>query len=428
MDLHHNLFYSYRGPDTEGNDCDRQLENNVTKALINTLRLGGEPVWRPFLTWLGIADARDVKFLLQHSDLPTGHAANKRCRVLLGISQQGSKWLSEDWLPSTNIERSRENVPDSRPDAWIYGDGFAVLVESKVNDADFSPRQMARHYAMLRTSGHPPKVIPKTWREIHAFFRNLLLSLTDKSRLGDSRLLGKQFTQFLEYSRMSGFTGFQRDHFDYFLLHDDDEARRWVRGQVEDFAARAQTELYKVDPFYQKSYVGVLKRNKASCWAAFGPEPFEECHKRAHQSISVGPNGLRMFVNVEGRDATKLLNDVLRHSRSSNQFRTALQELHAIEPFELVLVEQVVKRPRYAEETLKMRLHSSLLANEDVWTAFDRGAKELLGYKKHHLLYFCIDRPAVTPSDLIKLSEDRAVDLVVKTFQRNHAVVKLLNG
>ena len=42
MDLHHNLFYGYRGPDTEGDDRDRQLENNVTKALINTLDLGGD--------------------------------------------------------------------------------------------------------------------------------------------------------------------------------------------------------------------------------------------------------------------------------------------------------------------------------------------------------------------------------------------------
>ena len=71
MDLHHNLFYAYRGSNTDEADRDRQLENNLTKALINTLKLGGESVWRPFLAKLGIAGApRD--FLLQRRDLPGG--------------------------------------------------------------------------------------------------------------------------------------------------------------------------------------------------------------------------------------------------------------------------------------------------------------------------------------------------------------------
>jgi len=50
MDLHHNLFYGYRGPSTDDRDRERQLENNLTKALVNTLRLGGEAVWRGFLS------------------------------------------------------------------------------------------------------------------------------------------------------------------------------------------------------------------------------------------------------------------------------------------------------------------------------------------------------------------------------------------
>lgn len=41
MDFHHNLFYGYRGPTLDEGARERQLKNNVTKALINTLRLGG---------------------------------------------------------------------------------------------------------------------------------------------------------------------------------------------------------------------------------------------------------------------------------------------------------------------------------------------------------------------------------------------------
>jgi len=411
MDLHHNLFYTYRGPGTDA-DRDRQLENNVTKALINTLRLGGEAVWRPFLAWLGIADATGADFLLQRRDLPSGHAAHKRHRALLGISKRKSAW-PPGVCEGTNYE--------SLPDAWVYGDGFAILVESKIGDNDFSPKHMGAHLARLGSTEHlPPKIVLQTWRDVRGFFHNILPSLTDASTL----LLVTQFIQFLEYSDMSGFTGFQPEHFNYFLLHDDDEARRWVRGQVEDFADRVQTQLHdKVDSFYEHPHVGVLKPSDSYCWAAFGPAPWEKCKKFAHQTIEVSPNGLRMFVNVETKPATHRLKAVVEHSR--DELLAALQKLHATEPFELVLKDVVVVGPMRSKETPKMRLHSSTLTDEAggvAWTAFAETVQRL------HLLYFCIDRPVVEPRELIKLPECDAIQLVVRSFQRNHAVVKLLNG
>ena len=72
MDLHHNVFYSYRGPITDADARERQLENNLTKALVNTLSLGGDAVCRAFLAEIGIPDARRAKLLLQRRDLPSG--------------------------------------------------------------------------------------------------------------------------------------------------------------------------------------------------------------------------------------------------------------------------------------------------------------------------------------------------------------------
>ena len=82
---------------------------------------------------------------------------------------------------------------ESIPDAWIYGDGFAVLVESKVGDNDFSPIHMQAHLACLvATERLPPKIVLHTWRDVYGFFHDLLPSLTDASSL----LLVRQFIQF----------------------------------------------------------------------------------------------------------------------------------------------------------------------------------------------------------------------------------------
>ena len=406
MDLHHNLFYSYRGPNADSADRDRQLENNLTKALINALSLGGDAVWRPFLADLGLQAVRSAEFLLQRRDLPSGSASKKRDRVLLGISK-----VKSDWVPDFGLQPTYASVPD----AWIYGDGFAVLVESKVI-GDFSSDQMCAHLACLG-GGTPPKFVKRTWREIHSFFRALLPQMTDSS----SRLLVSQFVQFLEFSAMSEFTGFQLDHFHYFLMHDDDDARRWVREQVESFAAQVQTGLRAFAPFYEAYDVGALRLTDSSCWAAFGLRP-PEYRKVTHQTILLCSDGLRVFVNTELKNAADQLKSVLIHSEAG--FRGALQRLHELDPFQLVLEERIQRQASKYGYTPKMQLHSSMLveATGDVaWRAFTQTINRL------PLPYLRIER-LVPAAKLIELSKcDKAVQHVVDTLTQNHAIVSLLN-
>jgi hypothetical protein len=406
VDLHHNLFYSYRGQNADSADRDRQLENNLTKALINTLSLGGDAVWRPFLADVGLPAATHVGFLLQRRDLPSGSACKKRDRVLLGISK-----LKSDWVPGPGSHPACASVPD----AWLFGDGFALLVESKLS-GDFSPDQMSAHLACLGAST-PPKFVKRTWGEIHSFFRALLPKMTDAS----SSLLVSQFVQFLEYSGMTEFTGFQPAHFNYFVMHDDDDARRWVREQMESFASQVQTSLQGFASFYEACDVGVLRLADSSCWAAFGPRS-PEYRKVTHQTVSLRSDSLGVFVNTELRSATDRLKNVL--TRSESEFREALQHLHGFDPFELVLQERIQRQASLYDYTPKMRLHSSMLveATGDVaWRAFTQTANRL------PLPYLRIERlvPATT---LIELSEcDRAVQHVEEILKHNHAVVSLLN-
>jgi len=412
VDLHRNLFYSYRGPDTGISDRDRQLENNVTRALVNTLELGGAVVCGPFLAeFLCLSDASDPKFLLQRHDLPLGTATTKRDRMLLGISKRELDWAD------TGTNGTYESVPD----AWVYGDGFAVLIESKVDDTAFSQEQMQAHLTRLQSIGRaPPRIVRKTWGQIHGFFENLLPRLTDAP---SAKLLVEQFIQFLEYSGMSEFTGFRLDHFNYFLLHDDEDARIWVREQVEYFATRVQARLYELEPFYEACDIGTLKRTDAYCWVAFGPGG-GAYRRKTHQTMSLGANGLQVFVNTELKTATDRLKSVLKQSGSA--FRAALQNLHAFNPFELVLEERTQRQASLYDYTPKMKLHSSMLGEttgDVAWTAFAQTVDRL------PLPYLRIERlvPAKKLLELSKGDPLPVVQYVVEILRRNHAIVSLLN-
>jgi hypothetical protein len=297
----------------------------------------------------------------------------------LGISKQSSAWSPGDGAAGEYA---------SVPDAWIFGDGFAILVESKVA-GDFSPRQMQAHIARLQfTEQAPPRVVRKTWPEIHSFFRHLLPSLT-----GAAKLLAEQFVQYLEYSEMSGFTGFRREHFEYFLSHDDDDARRWVRAQFDDFAGQVLEGLNGVEPFYERHEVGVLRISESHCWAAFGPTKYRNV---THQTISIASDGLRVFVNAELKRATDRIKAVLK--QSADTVREALCDLHEYEPFDLVLQERTQKQASLYDYTPKMQLHSSLLADESAggvaWMAFVQTVQRL------PLPYLRIER-LIPPSKLV---------------------------
>lgn len=411
MDLHHNIFYGYRGPISDDGARERQLENNVTKALVNTLRLGGEPVWRPFLAELGVPDASQAEFLLQRTELPSGPASLKKRRILLGISSTPSSWRHA----STSGEAYA-----SLPDAWIYGDGFAVLVESKVA-GDFDDGQMHSHLARLWATGNdPPEVMLRTWRDVHRFFRGLRCQLS-----GVSELLVDQLVEYLEYSELSGFTGFRREHFDYFLTHDDEEARQWVKSQVEDLAERLPTRLVEIDGFYESWDMGTLYQSSSYCWVAFGPAN-GAYRRRTHQSIAMSSDGVRVFVNAELKDAADQVKEVLK--QKPDTVYAALQELHNTEPFELVLEERVQKQAMIYDYTPKMRLHSSLITDESVgtpaWTAFIDTVLSL------PLPYVRIER-LVRPPILLGVSyggDDAAIERIAEAMRQNHRVVQMLNG
>jgi len=411
MDLHHNLYYSYRGLASSDVDRDRQLENNLTKALINTLSLGGEEVWQPFIRSLGVANPKDTMFLLQRRDLPSSPAASKKLRVLLGISRHQSH---------CHMDESERDAYESVPDGWIYGNGFAILVECKVR-GDFTTGQMGAHIARLVVSGSPrPKAILKTWAEIHDFFYRLLPKLPNSS----TQLLVSQFVQFLEYSGMSGFTGFRREHFEYFLLHDDEDSRLWVLDQINEVATLLLNTLRKFSTFYDGFEIGNLKRTDAYCWVAFGPKD-REYRQKTHQTIAFGADGVRIFINAELQDATDRVKAVT--AQSQGRLLKALLNLHRFEDYSLELDERLQKQASIYWYIPKLKLYSSTLAEattrEVAWQPFCQ-------LVDHFPLFELRIERLISPSVLLKHDNDSragGIQYIAEILKRNHAVVALLN-
>ncbi len=215
---------------------------------------------------------------------------------------------------------------------------------------------------------------------------------------------------------MTGFTDFKIEHFRYFLLHDDDDARRWIREQVTSFADLVLTGLKVVEPFYDAFDVGNLKRDQSECWVAFGPRDYKEV---THQTVSLGSDGLRVFVNTELKHPTDRLKRAL--AKSESELRKALQALNDVEPFDSILKERIQREAMLYDYRERMRLHSSMLlqeAGDTAWQALVQTVNRL------PLANLLIER-LLPPSKLIGAE---AVRLVVDILRRNHAVVSLLNA
>ena len=127
MVRYHNIFYYYRGAVLDdGRHRERQLENNTTKALINTLDHCDDRLAQSFLSWLGIPTQETAKFALQRKTIgePKLRRVVPERRLLLGLTPDPSRDRA-----ASSPEASAQG--DSLPDAW-----YTVPLESERLNTD----------------------------------------------------------------------------------------------------------------------------------------------------------------------------------------------------------------------------------------------------------------------------------------------------
>ena len=302
-DFHENVFYYYRGSrQSQPEQYDQQLEDNTTKALVNTLQHCDPAVALKFLTWLGMKATEKVAVQLQKSTIGKARIRRASQRVLLGLVGVPE--------PSSDSDAAMQEGPadgGSRPDAWLYGEDFVVLIESKVGGASLKPSQMQAHLRKLQPNGrHRPRCEVRTWAEVHQFFAMRLPELS-----GKDKWLVEQFNQYLEWKGMTEFAGFEEWMFEFFVCEEKDaEEKKLIRRTMERFGEKVlNSGLKAASPsFYQEPWVGKLSTGGDHFWVAFGPTGGPNVFgKKAHQTISLYDFGLDVFVNVEKQLAIKML-------------------------------------------------------------------------------------------------------------------------
>jgi len=205
-DVTQNLFYWFKGPDHD-KISRRQLENNLTKAFISVLDhtnrkllLGG------LLKKLRLPFCENVQFSLQRKPLI---ASKAKTRIILGITGGETKHLPG---------RSRTKL--GRPDAWICGGTWTIIVESKVGQK-MTKAQLDGHAKAAGWQRGSYRKEFLSWEDLHRLGKQALARV-QKRRDETSYLLLADWVSYLEYQDMAKFEKLEPMHFDFGHLPEEE--------------------------------------------------------------------------------------------------------------------------------------------------------------------------------------------------------------
>ncbi len=311
--LYRNIFYYYRGPSNRRDeDVDIQVEDNTTKALINTLENSEKGLLSHFLNSIpiDIGQINNVLFDLQ-------------------------------------VSKER-----SRPDARIQIDHNAVFVESKI-DAPLDEEQVLNHLESL-SKGYLLCITPRdgdrdkinridrknlrftTWRNLYSVFEEYRKKASGEK----TKFVLKEFVEYLEAIGMAPFNGWNEKDFEAFLNVEDDpnkELRSRVKDKLEQYLIELKELLKKEGAFTDtESYVGYERACVIpEVWGVLCKPPLEEKVHKPHFNFGVNANEFFIGVQIEGKTpATKMKNNIDSHKE---KFLSILKKLDG---FELVVMKR----------------------------------------------------------------------------------------
>lgn len=290
---YNNIFFYYRGLSMHmPGEGDRQIEDNTTKALINTLELSHKELLRALLKALNIPHETtdEIKFELQ---------------------------VAKD---------------DSRPDAAIVIGDLEVLIESKVH-ISLSPDQILNHlkavekgFVVCITNRESDISIVRnlkkdnlrfiSWLEIYCLFRKSLNSATDQI----SSFMIKQFLEYLEIINMAPFTGWNKKDFEAFLRIEDDpkrELRLRVKNKLSQFTKdlHVSLEKSKVIKDHELYIINVHKNSDEICGVIARP-PVTKRINIPHYNFILDSDAFSLAIQIEGVAPTRKVFKKIQNEKS----------------------------------------------------------------------------------------------------------------
>ncbi len=334
-----NIFYYYRGPSNKkSGEFDTQIEDNTTKALINTLENCSRYVVSAFMSDLGIEMAGSEKVFFD-----------------LQVAEE-----------------------QSRPDALIQTGDFSIFVESKIN-AKLDKSQIGNHlktqslnYLICITPRETDVEIIKaigderlqfvTWRQIYLFFKTRLRRLKNPK----DKFVVEQFMEYLEAINMTPFTGWQKRDFEAFLNIEDDpkkELRLRVKKKLNRYITDLRQQLQNDGAYtHLEADIGNIHQKDKHTWGVLCAHPKNRKIDKPHFTFELHPHEFRIEVNIEGIRPAKRMKRLIESDR--DKFLSILKKLKG---FNLYITKRFQIRVRKWDDTIKFRLSLGKdISSEDV--------------------------------------------------------------
>lgn len=419
-DVTRNMFYWFRGGSDDERASRRQLENNLTKSLVTVLEhCDHKAVLNPLLKKLGIRPSADVVFSLQRRPPLAGTA---RKRIVLGITGG-----------DTELAQTSPTVDAGRPDAWICGHGWTVLVEGKVG-RKIQSGQMTAHARAVGWRPGSYKVVCTSWQELHRLSKRAKAGIPARDQV--SHLLLGDWLSYLEHQNMTEFEKLEPVDFDFPNLPEEERRAllRRVKGRLRAFAQRLarRAPVGRIARLYAEHRVDRWKFSEPSAvsgrglWFNIGGEPSSRAW---HATVFYQPHGLAVTVLNSGNHLARRLcragvdgfRDIVGIAAKSEGVFVGCRRAWYYDPKSPYKGQHIVS----ADEPLLVEAHALDTGSRDAFAVMLKNTMErLLGDKRWRTELHV--RQDVSANQLLRLPLKRQIALVAEAAHNLYPILQRL--